>query len=365
MKNYLTIFLPAKNIHLVKDVGLIPYMFHKLFNFQSFLLCRENGRYPYLKSEVPGLKMVFLKRIFNNQTLDILYFLTRNRAKFDIIQLYHIDRNSLLIAFYIKLINPNRVKVYLKTDTSHRILDKKFNYLKYYFYKICLKRIDVASAETMRIKKYLSDKFFYDFKYVPNGFYDNEIRQNVNFKEKKNIILTVGRLGTFEKATEVLCEAFKIFAQVNNTWELNLVGPIEKNFEIYLNNFLLNCPHLKNRIKVTGEITDRESLAAYYKEAKLFVLPSRYESFGLVLLEAAKAGCFIVSTNLDSAIDITDNNKFGKIFPVDDYKSLSEILVNITFDENHLEEVCNGIQQYVYEKFYLPNLCRQLLGYLN
>ena len=41
-------------------------------------------------------------------------------------------------------------------------------------------------------------------KYIPNGFYDDGIREDTHYDNKENLIITVGRIGSFEKNNEVL-----------------------------------------------------------------------------------------------------------------------------------------------------------------
>lgn len=52
-----------------------------------------------------------------------------------------------------------------------------------------------------------------------------------------------------------------------------------------------------NRIEVIPFETDKEKLAKMFQESQIFVLPSIYESFGLVIVEAMCCGCAIVSGN--------------------------------------------------------------------
>ncbi|MGP1383660.1 MAG: glycosyltransferase family 4 protein [Thainema sp.] len=55
---------------------------------------------------------------------------------------------------------------------------------------------------------------------------------------------------------------------------------------------------LGNRLEFTGAIAP-EQVAAAYATADLFILPSRHEPFGIVLIEAMAAGIPIVATNVD------------------------------------------------------------------
>ena len=76
--SFATFFPECENIHLTKDVGMIPYVMHRDMRYDAILISYRNGDYPYLDSEVPGLKMRFMKKgwsRFRNhpQSLSIRY----------------------------------------------------------------------------------------------------------------------------------------------------------------------------------------------------------------------------------------------------------------------------------------------------
>jgi mannosylfructose-phosphate synthase len=50
-----------------------------------------------------------------------------------------------------------------------------------------------------------------------------------------------------------------------------------------------------NRVVFTGYIHD-DDLATYYRKASMFVLPSKYEPFGMTTLEAMSCGTPVVAT---------------------------------------------------------------------
>tara|TARA_Y100000590_G_scaffold213192_1_gene241533 strand:+ start:32004 stop:33104 length:1101 start_codon:yes stop_codon:yes gene_type:complete len=74
--------------------------------------------------------------------------------------------------------------------------------------------------------------------------------------------------------------------------------------------------------------------------ADLFVLPSDYEGFGLVIVEALSLGKTVVSTNCKSGpAEIIGNNKYGYLCKVNDPKDLAEKIeyaINHKMDEEIL-----------------------------
>ncbi|MGL5625649.1 glycosyltransferase, partial [Cetobacterium sp.] len=67
----------------------------------------------------------------------------------------------------------------------------------------------------------------------------------------------------------------------------------------------------------------------YYNRAKVFILPSKWESFGIVMVEAQAFNNYILTSPTFAAKDITDNEKVGKIFKIENESELLESMQNI------------------------------------
>ncbi|HKG08901.1 MAG TPA: glycosyltransferase [Pedobacter sp.] len=367
MKRFLTLFPAAENVHLIKDVGMLPFMMHQELGYSATLACYNNGHYDYLHTEVKGLNLVFIKRFTGNAFLDGLFFLLRNARRYNILQVYHLTRAAQIWCFFFKFMSFGSAKTYLKLDADDSILTFKPSKWTAAISMALIKYIDLITVENTAYQTFLNEHntLGRPVEYCPNGFYDDGQRSPVNFQDKVNTILTVGRIGTRQKATEVLLEGFRLFAQTDETWNLEIAGPIAPDFQEYITRFFQDHPKLESRIAFTGVITDRRALWEKYKRAKIFILSSRWEGFPLVFPEAMKAGCFILSTTLPAAIDVVNNNKFGSLFPIDEPEQLGRALTKTAVNENTLEQACAGIQQYGYANFYWPAICRRLNEFLS
>lgn len=134
--------------------------------------------------------------------------------------------------------------------------------------------------------------------------------------------LAVGRFSRKHKGFDLLIKAFKLFAQKNSEWVLDIVGegPEEKMYQELIREY-----RLEDRIFIhpfTNQVQD------YYTNAQIYVLSSRWEGFGLVLVEAMSHGLPIVSSNLPTSQEILGD--FGIFFENGNIEDLAQRLEDAT-----------------------------------
>lgn len=311
MKKHFTLYWPGlQNFHLTKDVGLIPYVFQKHLNYDVSILCGKNKE-KYNEELTKEIDLNFMDKeesvISLLQKTDILMFIGFYDFNFSMMERY-------------KSINPNG-KIYLKLDLNRFWLSRIiFNEHIVNLLNSCA----LISVESKNLKKIIDDTWPINVEHIPNGFYDFFNSDIVQYSKKENVILTVGRLGTYEKATNIIMEAFMIASEKIDDWKLKLIGPIESSFNQHINNYFSYYPKLQNKVIFTGPIYDRKLLMEEYRKSKIFCLPSRVEAFAQVFGEAAFNGNYIISSDVDGSLDITADKKYGSIFPINDFVALSK-----------------------------------------
>lgn len=317
LKRFVTIFPRARQVHLGKGVGQIPYTLQQDYGYHATLVCHNNGI--VLREPVKSFELKYLPGLFG--ALAPFLYVIGNARSIDVLNVYHHSRISYLLCRCLLLLN-SRAKVYLKLDINTRYLRNlqqspgfKRNVIiwnKLFKSSRCIVSCETKAAYRMLAEMYpaLGDKLLY----MPNGFALDMYAVPVkSFEQKENIMITVGRIGAYEKNPEFLLEVLKNVAL--KQWRFYFIGPVEPHFQPKIAAFFQQNPGKADNIFFTGEMHQPVVLAEYYNKARVFCLSSRSEGFATVLAEALHFGNYIISTPVDCAYDITANNTIGKIVP--------------------------------------------------
>jgi glycosyltransferase involved in cell wall biosynthesis len=145
--------------------------------------------------------------------------------------------------------------------------------------------------------------------------------KNWNHSERKNIVLAVGRM-TAQKGFDLLIRAWaQIERESKKNWTLRIVGPtgsakpeLEKLIREY---------QLEQSVELVAESTHIEN---EYQQAAMYVLSSRYEGFGLTLIEAMGQGLPVIAFNCPMGPSEIIADKYGKLLPEHNIEQLAECI---------------------------------------
>ena len=136
-------------------------------------------------------------------------------------------------------------------------------------------------------------------------------RQKLGFEANESIILYVGRFAPL-KGIERLLNAVQKLEQ-RRLVRLVLIGgdgPHSDSYQTLQNK--ATALNIQAHVTFAGRI-DQKELPPYYSAADVLVLPSHYESFGLVALEALACGTPVVATPVGAMEQIVHNGETGQI----------------------------------------------------
>ncbi len=109
---------------------------------------------------------------------------------------------------------------------------------------------------------------------------------------KEKIILAAGRLDDWYcKGFDVLIRAWAKISNDFLDWKLCIAGKGGQEDYNLLSAIIREC-NIDNKVELLGFC---ENLKDWYNKSSVFVLSSRYEGFGMVLLEAMSQGCICIA----------------------------------------------------------------------
>ena len=342
------------NVELVKDCGLIPYLLYKNHNCDVTMVGAAGQEYIY-QDYIKGVKMEFLE---NGKEETKLQYMRENSINIDCLILRGCYPSNFNVAKLYKQLNPEG-RIYVGLDANSiwmdRIIWEQEDFME--FMDCC----DVIATSCSAMQEHLNVKWPWRIEHIPNGYYDFKQRNRMpSFVEKDNVILTVGRIGSEQKATNVLLEAYALIAEKITDWELRIVGNVQPEFHDYIDEYFRRFPELRKRVSFVGSIQDREELYEEYVRAKIFALPSTCEGgTPNVIAEALNAGCVTAVTRFDAYLEATDNGKCGRDARINDIQSFAKTLLELCNNPD-LEKMSENATKYCREHFDMEMIVGQV-----
>jgi glycosyltransferase involved in cell wall biosynthesis len=167
---------------------------------------------------------------------------------------------------------------------------------------------------------------------IPNGINLAEFEGKLERPHNSDFlsILFVGRVYPNQKGLETLIRAVSQIARSVN-WRLDIVGEDWSGAAGVLE--LARKLGIHDRVQVLGELS-RANLVEAYQTADLFVLPSLFEPFGIVLLEAMASGLPIVASRVGGIPEVVEEGKTGLLVEPGNPEELRKALETLLSDTN-------------------------------
>ncbi len=184
-----------------------------------------------------------------------------------------------------------------------------------------LRHADSVRAVSRRIKQRVISEGIPESKITVVPVYTDVHRFSVKRFPEKDLVLFVGRLVP-QKNVLFLLDAWKVVVAQRPDSRLVVIG----------DGFLMNS--MERKISSDEDLADSVTLAGFgdpkkfYKRASVFVLPSIYEGWGLVVVEAMAAGVPVVMSDVGCAGEVV-TKKNGIVVPVNDLEDFANAVVGL------------------------------------
>jgi glycosyltransferase involved in cell wall biosynthesis len=180
---------------------------------------------------------------------------------------------------------------------------------------LCRKIICVSQNVKEKIEFLVSDKNKLEVIYPFIEDFDSKTRKKRILRD----LVYVGRLSD-EKNIEVLIKALSLLIKKRKKIFLSIVGDGPEKEKI---KDLVKQLNLEKYVKFFGHLS-RNEVINLIKNHKFLVLPSKIESFGLVILEAIFNDVPVIVSNTYGPKEIFSSIDYKLFFNYDDYKNLAQ-----------------------------------------
>ena len=298
--------------------------------------------------------------------INLLWFLTRNKNKYDVLHVHILLWGGLLIALWAKRLGKAVVyeSVLEGSDNPSSIKKERLGNVKLWCLRHFTKIIAISNELANDYRNYgipvvMIPSFVDTFLFSPSKTNSKiiELRRDIYIPEQAQVLLFVGSV-IYRKGIDVLVNLFIRMAEERPNLFLLVVGPktLEESKKLnmeYIQSIysLLQSKQLMERAKFIGLVEEKSKIAEYYKLADIFVFPTRQEGLPNVVLEAAASQLPIVVTHLLGIEDIIQDKINGLFVPKDNIDAFVEAVSLILDNSSFARELATNARVNVMMKF--------------
>lgn len=199
---------------------------------------------------------------------------------------------------------------------------------------------------------------------IPNGIeYDlfkidhdlERLRRQFVYPDSR-MVFFVGRL-VYEKGVQTVIEAMpKVLEEVPDLCFLVAgTGPHARALQIMIEELGLG-----QKIKMLGFV-EADFLAKFYKCADITVVPSIYEPFGMVVLEAMVAGSPVIVADTGGLKEIVVHEETGLCFKPGNPDSLAQAMIRVLKNDGLARQLTMDAQRFIGEKYNWGRIARHTM----
>lgn len=199
------------------------------------------------------------------------------------------------------------------------------------FFKFVINKYFKAVTVLTAVDKHLAERTLDNVYLIPNPL-PFEVSDVKKMEGRQKRIVAAGRLDVWHyKGFDLLIAAWGKIARKCEGWSLEIVGSGSDDSVAYLKS-LIKQNDVENNVVLSGFQND---MSTVFRKAEIFVLSSRYEAFGMVLIEAMSQGCACIACDYNGRQrEIIKNDSEGIIVKPGNAEALSEAMMRLVHNDS-------------------------------
>ncbi len=175
-------------------------------------------------------------------------------------------------------------------------------------------------------------------------------RGRLHLPEDGTLILYVGRFAPLKRVDRLVSAVAQLRSQGRDVHLILVGGDDPDDQSTQTLNAAVSQDHLEESVHFSGRV-DQQALPLYYSAADLLALPSDYESFGLVLLEAMACGTPVMATRVGIAPTLVEEGVNGTLLENNEIDSLARGIERLTTgDRLTAERIRSSVTPYGWQE---------------
>lgn len=222
--------------------------------------------------------------------------------------------------------------------------------------KMLIPRMDKVVAVSEAVKGYLASEGIDGsaIEVIHNGIDTARFKSPADRGRRTGTIIgSVGRL-TAQKDYATLLEAISLLKGHNVS--CLLVGEGEERADL---EKIIRKKGLASQVMLLGA---QDAIGEFLAKLDIFVLPSRWEGFGLVVLEAGASRLPVIASKVDGIKEIITDNKNGLLFEAGNAGDLAEKIKELAADTQKAGRLAKELNANVLESFSIQKMAEKYAG---
>lgn len=264
--------------------------------------------------KIPGLQYLYFPLLIAKKIKELKPDLT------------HIQGLSSTYSIVAMMLSNHKILLTVHADIVEELKYRSFSLLRllirrkldYFFVKQLIRRSSTVSAVSSIVKNYTRNFTDSEIHIIPNGINLDLFKQQ-KIQEVRPTLLFIGRLSEIKRIDLLLRAIPKIKNSIPDVRVIIIGEGPEKENLLTLSKHL----NIDKNVEFRGFVSESVKIESLYR-ASLFVLPSGYEGFGIVLMEAMASGKAVVASDSGGIPYVVEDNKTGLLFKDNDLEDLAE-----------------------------------------